>query len=216
MTGRLIVSAVLTAPLLAHTMSEGQTVMFVSVDGVLAGSLGVIDPIKPSTKNAIRDLHAQGLRIVMLTGDSRTTANAIGKQLDLEEVIAEALPERNGAEIARLRASVIGNALRLRASAWGMRHSSDHSHGGGPSSSEPPSTGSVPNPISETAVRTAESAYGDLRATHAIRARSARMRATIARESRRGSVPTPSSGYRRWPTIDQEALSRLDQDWPGA
>ena len=83
---------------------QGQTVMFVSVDGVVVGSIGVIDPIKPSTKVAIRDLHAQGLRIVMLTGDSRTTADAIGKQLELDEVIAEALPERKGAEIARLRA----------------------------------------------------------------------------------------------------------------
>ena len=85
--------------------AQGQTVMFVSVDGVLAGAIGVIDPIKSSTKSAIRDLHAQGLRIVMLTGDSRTTADAIGKQLELDEVIAEALPERKGAEIARLRAS---------------------------------------------------------------------------------------------------------------
>jgi Cu+-exporting ATPase len=82
---------------------DGQTVMFLVVDGKLAGSLGVADPIKPTSSDAIRALHEDGLRIVMLTGDNRTTANAVAKKLGIDEVIAEVLPEEKGATIKRLQ-----------------------------------------------------------------------------------------------------------------
>jgi Cu+-exporting ATPase len=71
---------------------EAQTVMFVVVDGKSAGLLGVADPIKESTPEAIRQLHELGIRIVMLTGDSRTTAEAVAKRLGIDDVVAEVLP----------------------------------------------------------------------------------------------------------------------------
>ncbi len=74
--------------------ADGQTVMFVVVDGALAGLVGVADPIKESTPEAIRNLHAEGIRIVMLTGDSRTTAHAVAAKLGIEDVIAEMLPDQ--------------------------------------------------------------------------------------------------------------------------
>jgi P-type Cu+ transporter len=80
--------------------SEGQTVMFAAVDGKSAGLLGVADPIKETTPAAIRELHAEGLRLAMLTGDSRTTAQAVAGQLGLDEVEAEVLPERK-AEVVK-------------------------------------------------------------------------------------------------------------------
>ncbi len=82
---------------------EGQTVVFVSIDGALAGLLGVADPIKASTPEAIRLLHSEGIRIVMLTGDSRTTAEAVAKQLGIDEVEAEVLPEQKREVINRLQ-----------------------------------------------------------------------------------------------------------------
>jgi P-type Cu+ transporter len=72
----------------------GQTVMFVAVDGRPAGLLGVADPIKETTPDAVRQLHAEGIRIVMLTGDSRTTAEAVARKLDIDEVVAEVLPDQ--------------------------------------------------------------------------------------------------------------------------
>ncbi len=72
---------------------EGQTVIYVAVDGRLAGLLGVSDPIKATTPDAIAVLHAEGLRIVMLTGDSETTARAVAAQLGIDEVIAGVMPE---------------------------------------------------------------------------------------------------------------------------
>lgn len=82
---------------------EGQTVMFVGVDGELAGLVGVADPIKESTPEAIEALHAAGLRVVMLTGDSETTARAVAAQLGIDEVIAGVLPDEKAAEIERLQ-----------------------------------------------------------------------------------------------------------------
>jgi Cu+-exporting ATPase len=70
----------------------GQTVMFVAVDDVLAGLIAVEDPIKATAGDAIRDLRAEGLRIVMLTGDNRTTAQAVGAALHIDDVRAEVLP----------------------------------------------------------------------------------------------------------------------------
>jgi Cu+-exporting ATPase len=71
---------------------DGQTVMFVTVDGKAAGLLGVADPIKGTTPEAIRALHEEGIRIVMLTGDNRTTADAVAQKLGIDEVVAEVLP----------------------------------------------------------------------------------------------------------------------------
>jgi Cu+-exporting ATPase len=81
--------------------SEGQTVIFVAVDGRPAGLLGVADPIKQSTPEAITMLHEAGVRVVMLTGDSRTTAQAVGTKLGMDEIQAEVLPQQK-AETVRL------------------------------------------------------------------------------------------------------------------
>jgi len=75
---------------------EGHTVMFVAVDGQPAGLLGVADPIKSSTPEAIRALRADGVQIVMLTGDSRTTAEAVARTLGIDHVEAEVLPAQKG------------------------------------------------------------------------------------------------------------------------
>jgi Cu+-exporting ATPase len=83
--------------------AEGQTVMFVAIDGQLAGLLGVADPIKASAPDAIRALHAEGVRVVMLTGDSRTTAAAVARKLGLDDVIAEVLPDQKAVTIQKLR-----------------------------------------------------------------------------------------------------------------
>ncbi len=72
--------------------ADGQTVLLAAVDGRLAGLLAVHDPVRPSTPEAIRLLHQEGLRIVMVTGDSRTTAGTVARQLGIDEVVAEVLP----------------------------------------------------------------------------------------------------------------------------
>jgi Cu+-exporting ATPase len=83
--------------------ARGQTVMFVAVGGKLAGLLGVADPIKQSTPEAIRALHREGIRIVMLTGDSRTTAQAVAGELGIDDVNAEVLPDQKVAVVKRLQ-----------------------------------------------------------------------------------------------------------------
>jgi P-type Cu+ transporter len=83
---------------------EGQTVMFVAVDGRAAGIVGVADPIKESTPEAIRALHREKMRIVMLTGDSRTTAQAVAGKLGIDEVVAEVLPDQKADAVKRLQA----------------------------------------------------------------------------------------------------------------
>ncbi len=83
--------------------SEGQTVMLVAIDGQTAGLLGVADPVKASTPEAIKQLHEDGLRIVMLTGDNQTTAEAVARELGIDEVIAEVLPEQKADAIKRLQ-----------------------------------------------------------------------------------------------------------------
>ncbi len=72
---------------------QGQTAMFVAIEQTLAGIIGVSDPIKETTSQAIKQLHEEGIRVVMLTGDSATTAQAVAKKLNIDEVIAEVLPE---------------------------------------------------------------------------------------------------------------------------
>jgi len=84
--------------------SEGKTVMLVAIDGRAAGLVAVADPLKATTPDAIRALHADGLRIVMLTGDSRTTAEAVAQQLGLDDVMAEVLPEQKAQAVRRLQA----------------------------------------------------------------------------------------------------------------
>jgi P-type Cu+ transporter len=84
--------------------TEGQTVMFVAVERRLAGLLGVADPIKASTQEAIRTLHDEQIRIVMLTGDSKTTAQAVARKLGIDDVIAEVLPDQKVEVIKRLQA----------------------------------------------------------------------------------------------------------------
>lgn len=95
------------APLVTRSeelRSEGQTVMWVAIDGEFAGLIGVADPIKQSTPEAIKQLHAAGLRIVMLTGDSETTAKSVGAKLGIDDVIAGVLPDEKAAEVKRLQA----------------------------------------------------------------------------------------------------------------
>ncbi len=83
---------------------EGETVMFVVLDDRAAGLIGVADPIKVSTPEAIRLLQADGVKIVMLTGDNRTTAEAVGRRLGLDGIEAEVLPEQKGEVVKRLQA----------------------------------------------------------------------------------------------------------------
>jgi Cu+-exporting ATPase len=85
--------------------AEGQTVMFVIVDGQAVGLISVGDPIKESTPEAIKQLHAEGIRIVMLTGDSQTTARAVANKLDLDEFIAEVLPDQKAEIVKRFQAA---------------------------------------------------------------------------------------------------------------
>jgi Cu+-exporting ATPase len=82
---------------------EGQTAMFVAVNGKAAGLLGVADPIKETTPEAIRQLHQGGIRIVMLTGDNLTTARAVADKLNIDEVRAEVLPQDKALKIRELQ-----------------------------------------------------------------------------------------------------------------
>ncbi len=82
---------------------QGQTVIFITVDGTPAGLVGIADPIKASTQQALDELKAEGLRIVMLTGDSRATAEAVARKLHLEEFEAEVLPDKKSETVARLQ-----------------------------------------------------------------------------------------------------------------
>jgi Cu+-exporting ATPase len=84
---------------------EGQTVMYVAVDGRPAGLLGVADPIKPTTREAIDTLHRDGITVVMLTGDNRTTADAVAKAVGIDRVEADVLPDRKAAVVKHLQAA---------------------------------------------------------------------------------------------------------------
>jgi Cu+-exporting ATPase len=83
---------------------DGETVMFVSIDGKIAGLIGVADPIKKSTAQALKALHEEGIKVVMLTGDSRTTAEAVALKLGIDEVQAEVLPEQKTEVVKHLQA----------------------------------------------------------------------------------------------------------------
>jgi len=82
---------------------EGQTVMFVAVDGAAAGLVGVSDPVKETTAEALDSLHAAGIRVVMITGDSRATAEAVGRELGIDEIHAEVLPEDKNRIVTELQ-----------------------------------------------------------------------------------------------------------------
>jgi Cu+-exporting ATPase len=83
---------------------EGQTAVLVAVDGRVAGILGVADPVKESTPEALHALRTAGVRVIMATGDSRTTADAVARRLGLDEVVAEVLPEQKAELVRRLHA----------------------------------------------------------------------------------------------------------------
>jgi Cu+-exporting ATPase len=83
----------------------GETVMFVVVDGAVAGLVAVADPVKATTPEAIKQLHDEGVRIVMLTGDNETTARVVAGKLDLDEVVAEVLPQQKAEIVKRLQAA---------------------------------------------------------------------------------------------------------------
>ncbi len=83
--------------------ADGQTVMFVAIEGRAAGLIGVADPIKETTREAIDQLHEEGIKVIMLTGDSRTTAAAVAKKLGIDDVIAEVLPEDKSMQIKKLQ-----------------------------------------------------------------------------------------------------------------
>jgi len=106
-TERLLADAAITTSELdsrAESLrNEGQTTIFVAIDGKLAGILGVADPVKAGAPEAIRELKSQGLNILMLTGDNRATAHAVARKLGIEEVEAEVLPERKSEVIASLQ-----------------------------------------------------------------------------------------------------------------
>ena len=91
------------APRAEALREEGRTAMFVAVDGVLVGLLGVADPIKETTAEAIAALRDEGLRIVVLTGDAETTARAVARELGIDEVRANVLPEDKHAAVEALR-----------------------------------------------------------------------------------------------------------------
>jgi Cu+-exporting ATPase len=86
-----------------HLRADAQTVMFVIIDGRASGLIAVADPIKSSTPDAIRTLHAEGVRVVMVTGDNRVTAEAVAKKLNVDEVIADVLPEQKLEIVKRLQ-----------------------------------------------------------------------------------------------------------------
>ncbi len=83
--------------------ADGATVINIAIDGQLAGLFAIADPVKASTPAALRDLAAQGVKVIMLTGDNRTTAMAVARQLGITDVEAEVLPDQKSAVVARLQ-----------------------------------------------------------------------------------------------------------------
>jgi len=84
--------------------SDGQTVMLLAIDGQAAGLIGVADPVKESTAEAIRALHEEGVQVIMLTGDNRITAEAVARELGIDRVEAEVLPEQKASIVKQLQA----------------------------------------------------------------------------------------------------------------
>ena len=88
----------------ARLGNEGKTPLYVAIDGRLAAIVAVADPIKPSTPAAIAALHELGIKVAMITGDNRRTAEAIAAKLGIDEVVAEVLPEGKVETVRRLKA----------------------------------------------------------------------------------------------------------------
>jgi Cu+-exporting ATPase len=86
-----------------HKRKEGETVMFVAVDNTIAGLVAVADPIKETTPEAIHQLHKENIRIVMLTGDNKVTAEAVANKLDIDEVLAEVLPDQKAKAVKKFQ-----------------------------------------------------------------------------------------------------------------
>jgi len=82
---------------------EGATAIFVGIDGQAAGAIAIADPVKPTTPEALDALRREGIRVVMLTGDNRTTAEAVARKLGIDEVEADVLPDQKSAVVARLK-----------------------------------------------------------------------------------------------------------------
>jgi Cu+-exporting ATPase len=97
----------------SRLQSEAKTAMLVAVDNVAAGIIAVADTIKDSSKEAIADMHKMGLKVVMITGDNQKTADAIAKQVGVDMVLAEVLPEGKSAEVKKLQASVEGQMSKV-------------------------------------------------------------------------------------------------------
>ena len=88
----------------AETMrKEGQTVMYVALDGKIGGLLAVSDPIKETTPRAIKKLHDEGIRVIMLTGDNKATAEAVGRKLGIDQVVAEVLPDEKASTVKKFQ-----------------------------------------------------------------------------------------------------------------
>ncbi|MBI4807857.1 MAG: heavy metal translocating P-type ATPase [Nitrosomonadales bacterium] len=83
---------------------DGQTVMLLAIDGKAAGLIGVADPVKASTPDAIRALHEEGVQVIMLTGDNRVTAQAVASKLGIDRIEAEVLPEQKASIVKQLQA----------------------------------------------------------------------------------------------------------------
>ena len=101
---RLGIEAGRLADLANTARLEGQTVMYIVIDGKAAGIIGVADPIKESTADAIRELHEERISVVMLTGDNRTTAQAVAEKLGIDRVEAEVMPDQKAETVRRLQA----------------------------------------------------------------------------------------------------------------
>jgi len=97
----------------ARLQSEAKTAMLVAIDNQSAGIIAVADTIKESSKDAIADLHKMGLKVVMITGDNQKTADAIAKQVGVDVVLAEVLPEGKASEVKKLQLKVESPALSL-------------------------------------------------------------------------------------------------------
>ncbi|MBI3978627.1 MAG: copper-translocating P-type ATPase, partial [Chloroflexi bacterium] len=96
--------------------SQGKTPMYVAVDGRVAGVLGVADTLKPNSALAVRELHRLGLEVLMITGDNRRTAEAIARQVGIDRVLAEVLPEEKANEVRKLqqegkRVAMVGDGI---------------------------------------------------------------------------------------------------------